>query len=871
MMLRTDTAAPKAIYLKDYQPFPYTVEQVDLTVKIFEGKTLVTSTIEYSLAATGTPELFLFGAAQKVHGIYLNGEKLASDQYRLSDKGFTMPFPGARFTLTFETEISPETNTSLEGLYKSGDSYCTQCESEGFRKITYYPDRPDVLSTFKVRLEGDAAACPVLLSNGNLIESGALEDGRHYAVWHDPFPKPCYLFALVAGKLVHIEDFFTTKSGRKVALRIYTRDGDLDQAQFGMEALIQSMKWDEDAYGREYDLDIFNIVAVSDFNFGAMENKSLNVFNTARILARPDITTDREYIDIRRVVGHEYFHNWSGNRVTCRDWFQLSLKEGFTVFRENQFGQAVFDPEVERIDEVKFLREMQFPEDAGPMAHPIRPDNYIEITNFYTATVYEKGGEVIRMLSTLLGAGKYREATDLYFERHDGHAATCDDFVKCMADVSGIDLAQFMLWYTQSGTPTLEATGDYDAANKRFTLTLKQTLPPTPGQPHKRAQHIPVSAGLVGPNGQDMDAKVLQLTQPEQQFVFENIGSRPVPSILRGFSAPVILKTDLSEDDLRFLMVHDSDGFNRWEAGQTLALRLIGLHMRGDESAAAAEQAFIEALSGMIDSLRDKKRALLAHMLTLPEEAVISQFHHPIDPELIYNVRQGLIGRIGKALMAKLESVYKDNAPLSATFSLEPEAVARRALRNRALDYIVTADLDRGKAYAASQYQNAVTMTERLGAMQVLADHDIPERAAMLDDFFPRFEPYELAINKWFSVQAAAVRSDVVANVQALMAHPAFTFKNPNRLRSLLGTFAMRNMPGFHAADGSGYRLLADAIIKVNAINPQVAARLVTPMRQWRQFKPALAAKMKDELTRILNTKDLSPDVFEVVSKTLAD
>ncbi len=861
-------AAPhKTTYLKDYTPFPYLVKGVDITFRIFDGKTLVTSNVTYALKSGPgvAPELELHGHGQKVHRVLIDNVEISTDRYRLSREGFVMPCPTDQpFVLTFETEIVPETNTTLEGLYKSADLYCTQCESEGFRRITYYPDRPDVMTTFVVRIEADKKSLPILLANGNLIDSGDLPEERHYAVWEDPFKKPAYLFALVAGPLAHIESQFKTMMGRDVTLRIYTRPSDIDQAGWGMESLIQSMKWDEVAYGREYDLNIFNIVAVGDFNFGAMENKSLNIFNTSRILTRPDLSTDKEFLDIRRIVGHEYFHNWSGNRVTCRDWFQLSLKEGFTVFRENQFGQAMFDAEVERIDEVNLVRTMQFPEDASPMAHPVRPDNYIEISNFYTMTVYEKGGEIIRMLHTLLGPQKFREASDLYFSRHDGDAATCENFVKCMEDASGRDFSQFMLWYHQAGTPTVHASGVYDADKKTYALTLKQTLPDTPGQTNKKPQHIPVAIGLIGPNGEDMANQIVELREGTQTFTFENIGAKPVPSLFRGFSAPVILDMDVSEDDLRFRMVHDSDGINRWDAGQALMMKAFARNL----SAPQPEDDLIAALGNMIDLMRDKKKALLERMLALPEDSIIAAAHQPTDPAAIHKAREHLEHLIGSKLKDKLLALYKDNA-VTGAFSLSPDAVARRALRNTALDLLAKGDAGLGLQLARDQVAGAQTMTERLGALRAIAWMEGHERDELINNFYHQFKDHALVVDKWFSLQAGATRTRIVHDVQSLMNHPAFTWTNPNRVRSLFGAYAMRNMTGFHDPSGDGYALVADAVIKLNGINPAVAARLMTPMRPWKTFVPALASKMKLQLERILNSGNLSPDVYEVVSKTL--
>ncbi len=629
--MRTET--PKTIYLKDYQPPRYLARHVDLTFRIFDGRTAVVSRVEYAKNHKGTEPLVLNGEHISLKAVRLNGQDTTN--YTHDDKTLTLPCPGEAFTLEIETEIVPEKNTRLEGLYMSGGNYCTQCEAEGFRTITYFQDRPDVLATFTTRVEADVKTCPVLLSNGNLVEEGKLDGGRHFTVWNDPFPKPCYLFALVAGDLVHIQDHFVTKNSRKVDLRIYVRAGDEGQCAHAMQSLIHSMKWDEDVYGREYELDRFNIVAVSDFNMGAMENTSLNIFNTALVLAHPETATDLDFERVESVIAHEYFHNWTGNRVTCRDWFQLSLKEGLTVFRDQEFSADLNSRSVARIDDVQNLRRMQFTEDAGPLAHPIRPDNYIEINNFYTMTVYEKGAEVIRMQHTLLGPETYRKATDLYFDRFDGQAVTCEDFVQCMEDASGQPLrsGSFFNWYKQAGTPEVSAKGVYDAAKRTYTLELTQTLPPTPGQLKKEPMVIPVAVGLVGPNGDDMIVKppsgdskgtthILQLTQPKQTFVFENVSSRPVPSILRNFSAPVKLTTDLTDDDFRFLMVHDSDGFNRWEAGQAYAMRCINAMLDNAETGQSftVPAGLLDSLSSLLDqAVRDDEDiALIARALTLP-------------------------------------------------------------------------------------------------------------------------------------------------------------------------------------------------------------------------------------------------------------
>ncbi|HEU4838287.1 MAG TPA: aminopeptidase N, partial [Micavibrio sp.] len=736
-------------------------------------------------------------------------------------------------------------------------------------------------------VEADEKSCPVLLSNGNLKEKGALGGGRHFTVWDDPTPKSCYLFALVAGGLVHIRDTFTTRSGRKVDLYIYVRKGDESQCGHAMASLIKAMKWDEDVYGREYQYDIFNIVAVSDFNMGAMENTSLNIFNTALVLAHPETATDADFMRVESVIAHEYFHNWTGNRVTCRDWFQLSLKEGLTVFRDQEFSADLNSRGLQRIDDVQHLRRMQFPEDSGPLAHPIRPDNYIEINNFYTMTVYEKGAEVIRMFNTLLGPKTYRKATDLYFDRFDGQAVTTEDWAKCMEDASGLDLSQFKLWYSQAGTPEIDARGEYNETNKTYTLTLRQTIPPTPGQADKKPMHIPVAVGLVGPNGDDMsltlssrpepkaerrdpvisldDARgnntiILNLKEPEQTFTFENIGARPVPSILRNFSAPVKLTTDLTDDDLRFLMVHDSDGFNRWEAGQTYALRalnkLIDTGELGEGLPEALESLLDQALQGKGD------KALLAKALALPDVQIIAQTRDVVDPDAIYCAREQVKKVFAGRNRDKLMSVYTSNQETGA-YGITPADMARRALKNTVLGYLDDAGI------AFEQYKKASNMTDRVAALSVLTDHEREEKDAAFADFYQRFRDYPLVIDKWFSLQAVGVNDNAIANLHRLEKHQDFNLKNPNRARSLYGAFAMNNPVVFHRADGSGYTLLKDAVITLNAINPQIAARMLTPMREWKRYTQDRQNKMKAALQEIANTEKLSPDVFEIVSKSL--
>jgi aminopeptidase N len=854
--MRTDT--PKTIFLKDYTPPPYKAKHIDLKFEIFDGRTVVHAKTQFVKNHKGNEPLFLHGEDMKLVSIKLDGTDIKAD---ISDTGLTLQPDKDLFTLDVITEIYPEQNTRLEGLYCSGGTYCTQCEAEGFRRITYYTDRPDVMATFTVRVEADSAACPVLLSNGNLVEKGTAGNGRHFTVWEDPTPKPCYLFALVAGNLEHVHDTFTTRSGNKVELYIYVRKGDEGQCAHAMTSLIKSMKWDEDVYGREYQYNIFNIVAVSDFNMGAMENTSLNIFNTALVLAHPETATDTDFIRVESVIAHEYFHNWTGNRVTCRDWFQLSLKEGLTVFRDQEFSADMNSRGLQRIDDVQHLRRMQFPEDAGPLAHPIRPDNYIEINNFYTMTVYEKGAEVIRMFHTLLGPKTYRKATDLYFDRFDGQAVTTEDWTKCMEDASGLDLSQFKLWYNQAGTPEIEARGEYNETAKTYTLTLRQIIPDTPGQTNKKPMHIPVSVGLIGPNGDDMiDTQVLHLKESEQSFTFKNIGARPVPSILRNFSAPVKLTTDLSDDDLRFLMVHDTDGFNRWEAGQTYALRAVNRLIDTGE----LEEGLLESFESLLDlAIQGKEdKALLAKALGLPDVQIVAQTRDVVDPDAIYQAREKIKTEFSARCGGKLMEVYKANLETGA-YSITPDAMARRSLRNTVLGYLDD------PALAAEQYKKATNMTDRVAALAVLTDHEGAEKDAAFADFYQKFKDYPLVVDKWFSLQAIGVNDNTISNIRSLAQHKDFTLKNPNRVRSLYGAFAMNNPVGFHKADGSGYTLLKDAVISLNTINPQIAARMLTPLREWRRYTQDRQAKMKSVLQEIANTEKLSPDVFEIVSKSL--
>jgi len=864
--MKTDT--PQTVYLKDYKPYPFEVESLDLNFDIHDGYTIVTAKSTWKRLNEKAQEVFLNGEHLELMSVKVNGADI--DDYKHDEKALRVPCPqgpaGDAFELEITTRIQPEKNTSLQGLYKSGDTYCTQCEAEGFRHITYYPDRPDVMTTFTTRVEANKAQYPALLSNGNRLDHGDSGHGRHYAIWHDPFVKPCYLFALVAGDLSVVEDEFTTASGRKVELYIYVRPGDESQCGHAMESLKKSMRWDEEVYGLEYDLDLFNIVAVSDFNMGAMENKSLNIFNTALVLAQPETATDQDFIRVESVIAHEYFHNWSGNRVTCRDWFQLSLKEGLTVFRDQEFSSDLNSRAVQRIDDVAHLRRHQFPEDAGPIAHPIKPDNYIEINNFYTMTVYEKGAEVIRMLHTILGAENYRKGTDLYFERHDGQAVTCEDFVKALEDASGIDLTQFRRWYEQAGTPAVRFEGNYNENSKTYHVKLKQNIPDTPGQTDKKPATIPVILGLVGENGADIAEEMLMLIEAEQEFTLENISSAPIPSILRNFSAPVRLTHDLTDDDLAHLMVHDGDGFNRWEAGQTLMLRVLGGMIDGADVPASFIGRYGDLITRALDDGADK--ALMARALSIPDITRIEQEQDVIDPDAVFKAREGLLATLKRNHKPALEKLYKANAQ-GGDFSITPEAMGQRTLRNIALT-LLTATHGTGCAkLAMSHYEAADNMTDRAAALSSLAVNKNPERAQAFDDFYARFKDYQLVIDKYFALQASAAHPEINNHLKILKQHTDFKIKNPNRVRSLYAAFGMMNPVKFHAADGSGYAFLRDGIMELNSINPQIAARLLTPFRTWKLYTPDRQELMKAALEEILTLKDIAPDVFEIASKSL--
>ncbi|MFI8737474.1 aminopeptidase N [Ectopseudomonas toyotomiensis] len=883
------TEQSKTIYLKDYQVPDYLIDETHLTFELFEDHSLVHAQLVMRRnpeAGAGLPKLVLDGQQLELLELKLDDRELNAGDYSLTDSHLTLQPTQERFVVDSSVRIHPESNTALEGLYKSGTMFCTQCEAEGFRKITFYLDRPDVMSKFTTTVSAEQHAYPVLLSNGNPIASGSEEGGRHWATWEDPFKKPAYLFALVAGDLWCVEDSFTTMSSREVALRIYVEPENIDKVQHAMDSLKRSMKWDEEVYGREYDLDIFMIVAVNDFNMGAMENKGLNIFNSSCVLAKAETATDAAHQRVEAVVAHEYFHNWSGNRVTCRDWFQLSLKEGFTVFRDSEFSADTHSRTVKRIEDVAYLRTHQFAEDAGPMAHPVRPDAYMEISNFYTLTIYEKGSEVLRMIHTLLGPELFRKGSDLYFERHDGQAVTCDDFVKAMEDASGIDLTQFKRWYTQAGTPRLEVSEAYDAAAQTYSLTFRQSCPATPGQGEKLPFVIPVALGLLDAQGAELPlrlqgesaaqgtSRVLSVTEAEQIFTFEGVAEKPLPSLLRGFSAPVKLSFPYDRDQLMFLMQHDSDGFNRWEAGQQLSVQvlqeLIGQHQRGE--ALVLDQRLVAALRTLLED-ESLDQAMVAEMLSLPGEAYLTEISEVADVEAIHAAREFARKALADALFAPLWARYQANREVSKATPYVAEAAhfARRSLQNIALSYLMPSEKPEILAACVDQFDNADNMTERLAALAVLVNSPFQEEQgkalAMFADFF---KDNPLVMDQWFSVQAGCPLPGGLERVHALMQHEAFTLKNPNKVRALIGAFANQNLINFHRADGVGYRFLADQVITLNALNPQIASRLLAPLTRWRKYGSARQALMKAELERILASGELSSDVYEVVSKSLA-
>lgn len=882
-------ASPKAIYLKDYKEPDYWIEKTLLEFDLDDDSTLVTSELHLCRnenAAEGAP-LRLHGQELELISLEIDGVMLESSSYESDAETLLVSGLKEKNVLKCVTRIYPQNNKSLEGLYRSNTMYCTQCEAEGFRKITYYLDRPDVMSEFKTKIIADKEKYPILLSNGNLQGSGEMEGGKHFTLWHDPFKKPAYLFALVAGTLSVVEDSFTTMSGRKIDLKIYVEEKDLDKCDHAMRSLKNSMKWDEDVYGREYDLDLFMIVAVDDFNMGAMENKGLNIFNTSCVLANQETTTDAAFQRVEAVVAHEYFHNWSGNRVTCRDWFQLSLKEGFTVFRDQEFSADMGSRTVKRVEDVAMLRTAQFAEDAGPMAHPVQPASFIEISNFYTLTIYEKGAEIVRMIHTLLGPELFRKGSDLYFERHDGQAVTIEDFVAAMADASGRDFTQFMNWYRQAGTPQLSVSDSYNVDDNTYTLNFKQSCRPTPECDEKAPYHIPITMGLLGDAGAlrletasvdttesaDNTEITIDITESEQSFVFENVPEKPVPSLLRGFSAPIKLQYNYSRNDLMRLMSSDDDGFNRWDASQKLATAVIQ-EVRAaltSEPAPAVDDQLIDAWRSVLcDESLDP--AMVAYMLALPSEAYLAELSTTIDVEGIHHARARVERKIAQKLSGEFLRTY-ERLNDADVFSVDAEAIAKRSLKNVALHYLMIEGRQESIELCKHQFDSANNMTDELQAFTSIVHSGKSNVAELkkecIDSFYTKWQHEGLVVNSWFAVQASNPVAGTLSQVKALEEHEAFDINNPNKIRSLIASFAARNHINFHRLQGDGYEFLADKVTYLNKTNPQIASRLITPLTKWKRYDETRQNLMRSQLERILKQEKLSKDVYEVVTKSL--
>lgn len=868
--------------LADYKPSAFLIDRLQLTFEIFDRETKVTAAGSYRRSGQDRDLWLDGGPHMELSAVFLDDRQLSDNEFVLSSDGLRILDVPDRFVLQIETRLFPAENTRLEGLYASGGNLCTQCEAEGFRHISYYLDRPDVLTVFDVRIEADEATFPVLLSNGNLQATGRLAGGRHYACWHDPFPKPCYLFALVVGDLKPVSDTYRTKSGREVALNIYVREHDLDKCDHAMQSLKRSMQWDEEVFDLEYDLDTYNIVAVSDFNMGAMENKGLNIFNTKYVLARPDTATDSDYDHVEGVIGHEYFHNWTGNRVTCRDWFQLSLKEGLTVYRDQEFSSDMGSRAVKRIEDVKTLRLLQFPEDAGPLAHPVRPESYLEINNFYTTTVYNKGAEVIRMMARILGRDAFLRGVRHYLDRYDGHAATCEQFVQCMEDVSDHDLQQFRRWYSQAGTPEVDCRREI--VGDKVRLTVKQHCSPTPGQAEKEAMHIPLVVGWVsntgepisvpceGPHSASEEGICLHLTESEQVFEFPGPLDGAIPSLLRGFSAPVQLSSDISDEERAILFRHDPDEYARWQAGQELItghlLRSIAREPVGDKEEKASLELLLNTLTHI---LKDKSLdpAFTAELLSVPSETHLGQQQKVLDPEGVHQARQGLLLEIAEHCW---ETLTERLLQLGRALSGDVAGVKQqRRLNNMLLSIAANSKANEAqiKKLVFQHYEQASNMTDQFGALSVIANSSWDERQEFLSRFYQQWSAEELVVDKWFAVQAASPSVDAQTGIPALMSHQAFTLKNPNRLRSLISMFAMTNQYNFHAADGSGYNLLANMVLEVDKINPQTAARMIVPLGRWARLDTGRQKQMKDALGQILSCPSLSDDVKELAEKSL--
>ena len=912
------TQTPQTIYLKDYRPPQFLIDTVDLHIDLAEEWTTVKAELNFrrnTASAENSKTLVLNGHKMELMAVILDKVELTQDQYQVDESQLTINDVPEKFVLSTEVRIQPQNNTELEGLYKSSKLFCTQCESEGFRKITYFLDRPDVMSLYSTTISADRQLYPVMLSNGNMLNSGKLTDGRHWVKWEDPFPKPAYLFALVAGDLLHIEDSFRTSSGREVKLQIYVEAENIEFCDHAMRSLKESMRWDEERFGREYDLDLFMIVAVNDFNMGAMENKGLNIFNSKLILASQETATDTDFYNIQGVVGHEYFHNWSGNRVTCRDWFQLSLKEGFTVFRDQEFSSDLNSRAVQRIADVDRLRVHQFPEDAGPMSHPIRPDSYMEINNFYTMTVYEKGAEVVRMIYTLLGRENFRKGTDLYFDRHDGQAVTCDNFVAAMEDANGVDLQQFRRWYGQSGTPELHIRGSHDPESKTYSLTVRQSCPDTAGQKgfgaekskndehekqtapveiqnlkknahhsfQKQPFHIPLALGLLAADGdtlplkltgctaeKNQDTIILELRKQSETFVFENIPAAPVPSLLRGFSAPVKLLFDYSIADLAFLLANDTDEFNRWETGQQLMIRisLEQIQRFQNHEPFNLPSELENAFRSLLNQTQEGDSALLALALSFPNEPYLGEFMDVIDVDAIHETRTFLRKELAQKLQPEFEKTYLEFQEEGA-FKIDQHSMGRRSLKNVCLSYLSELGSLDIRKLTQTQFRKNENMTDVAGALGVLTHLDCPERETAFSEFENRWRKNTVVMDKWFALQAISCLPKTLDHVRKLTSHSAYEENNPNKIRALISTFSRFNQLRFHAGDGSGYEFIAEQVLRLDPLNPQIAARLVSVFNNWEKFTETHKTKMNYQLQKIVKTPKLSGDVFEIVSKAL--
>ncbi|MBU0480849.1 MAG: aminopeptidase N [Proteobacteria bacterium] len=873
------------VYLADYRKPPFLISKVELVFELGDACTLVRSRLHVSRnpAAAGPdiPDLQLNGREIIPVDLAINGTLLGEDEYLVADEKLTIYSPPAEFVLEQQNRVYPEKNTALEGLYRSGTKLCTQCEAEGFRRITWYLDRPDVLATFTVTLIGDPARYPVVLANGNLVEKGEMPDGRHFAVWHDPYPKPSYLFALVAGDLVLIEDHFTTMSGRKVALQFYVEAHNRERCGHALASLQKAFAWDEKTFGLEYDLDQYMVVAADDFNMGAMENKGLNVFNSKYVLASPELATDADYEAIEAVIAHEYFHNWTGNRVTCRDWFQLSLKEGLTVFRDQEFSADMTSRPVKRITDVQMLRSRQFPEDNGPMAHAVRTGSYIEINNFYTLTVYEKGAELVRMVHTLVGAENFRKGLNLYLARHDGSAATVEDFVAAMAEAGGRELGHFMRWYDQGGTPRLDISGEYDPEGQTFTLNVHQSCPPTPGQPHKDPLHIPLRVGLLDRQGREMElhlagaptsggtSLLLEIHDRQENFVFTGISGRPVPSLLRDFSAPVIMNYDYADGDLALLFAADPDPFAKWEAGQQLAVRqllaMIDTLQAGREPTIPAH--VLDSFGAILAACNELDPPFLALLLALPSEEYLAERMEVVDVEAIHQARKIFRVSIARRFRSEFLAMYK-KFRCTEPYRYDPVLAGERQLKNTCLAYLCALG-EEFEELCSSQYYQSDNMTDRLVALRLAVHGEFAAGGELVRDFEQRWGKEPLVMDKWLAIQATAPQPGTLQKVRGLMEHPAFSMKNPNRVRALLGAFAMSNPLSFNAADGAGYAFMAEQIMALDTLNPQIAARMAGSFSRMRRFDRLRQELMQNQLKKIRACADISKDLCEVVAKIL--